>query len=58
MTCWRMDQTYSCVLGWAGNLNICQMIIFSEPSLDGEKLVGRTVEWGNETWEVACNISA
>ena len=40
------NQTYCCVLGWAGNLNIRQMVILPEPDLDGE----------GGTWEVACNI--
>jgi hypothetical protein len=47
------NQTYSCVLGWAGNLKIHQMVILSGPD-EG------TVEWGNETWgsRVACDIRA
>ena len=36
--------------------NIHQMVILPEPDSDGDRLVGGTVEWGNETWEVACNI--
>ena len=50
------NQTYSCVLGWVGNLNIRQMVFLPAPDSDGERWVGKaTVEWG-ETWEVACNI--
>jgi hypothetical protein len=29
------------------------MVILPEPDSEGERLV---VEWGNETWEFACNI--
>ena len=43
-------QGYCCVLGWAGNLNIHQMIILLGPG--GERLGKGRVRWGSKnSWE-------
>ena len=38
------NQAYPCVLGWAGNPNIHQMVILPEPDSDGERLVMQGVK--------------
>ncbi len=35
------NQSYSCVLGWAGNPNIHRMVIPPEHDSDEERLVGK-----------------